>query len=101
MGRATDGPAGGRAGGVTVTDLPPAQARALAAVREYWAEHGGPPSVRDVARAVGSPHPNAAAGLLARLAARGLIEWARTGAARGIWPAGLRDRIRGLVGDHS
>jgi repressor LexA len=65
--------------------LTPRQAQILAAVRDYTAEHGYPPTIREICTASGlrsSSSAHAHIGVLIRL---GLLE-RRHAASRGIWP---------------
>lgn len=73
------------------------QREVLAAIRDYWRAHGNGPTTRDLMAALGFSSPNAVVGHLRPLAKKGLVVWGRGGGARGIWPAGLRERIAAAV----
>jgi len=81
---------------MTATTRPPTkrQATVYAAIVRHWARYGCGPSVRELMRAANTASPNGVVGNLRALVRKGLIEWDRDGTARGIWPAGLRARIR-------
>jgi repressor LexA len=64
-------------------DLTPKQARALAFIRRYAAEHGMPPTRAEIAAGLGFASANAAQAHLKTLARRGAIELV-AGASRGI-----------------
>lgn len=76
------------------------QSEVLAEVRRYWREYGRPPSVRDLMPRVRVTTPQGVVCHLSALAAKGLIEWARDGTSRAVWPAGLRQRIAEMLADH-
>lgn len=78
--------------------LPSGQRRVLDAVIAHWREHGQSPSIRELCTALDIGSPNGVVGHLAALAKKRHIEWDRDRTARGVFLAGLRDRIRGLVG---
>ena len=89
---------------MTTTTLPPLtarQAEVYAAILDYWAEYARPPSVRELGAALGIGSPNGVVCHLAFLTKKGWVEWRKStgqrGTARGIWPAGLRERIAVVV----
>lgn len=71
----------------------PRQAAILKFVTAYWSEHGHGPAVRDIAEAFDIKSPNGVAYHLAALVAAGHLERAGT---RGIWPAGMRTKVKAL-----
>lgn len=79
---------------MTLTDR---QAEIVGVIRGYWHDHGRPPAVRELCGLLGIGSPNGLTCHLRALARKGAIEWERTATARGIWPAGLRQRIRELA----
>ena len=81
---------------MTNTAPTPRQAEVLDFIRRYWVENGRSPTIRDIVQAFGFATTNAAVCHLKPLAAKGMIEWEQE-TARGIWPAGWRDRIREFV----
>lgn len=82
---------------VVPVNLPPGQARVYAAICRVWAEDGRPPTARDLCRLCGIGSPNGVLCHLAPLAKKGVIEWDRANKARGIWPVGLREKIRAAL----
>jgi len=75
----------------------PAQLRMLKAIRAHWARYGVGPTIRDLMAATGIGSPNGVVSHLNNMLAKGIIEWDRKGAARQLWPAGLREKIRQLA----
>ena len=76
------------------------QEKVLSAIRRYWQRHGKPPSIRELMPAVRTTSPNGIVCHLKALAKKGFIEWeCGKGQSRGIWPAGLKSKIRELVCD--
>jgi SOS-response transcriptional repressor LexA len=72
------------------------QAELLALIRRYWLEHQRPPTYRELAAGLGGVQPNAVVQHLKILVRKGAVEW-QPESSRGIWPAGLRARIRAAV----
>jgi SOS-response transcriptional repressor LexA len=81
---------------VTPVAIPPGQRLMLAAIRDFWLEQQRSPTIRELQEALDIRSPNGVVAHLKPLAAKGLIELA-AGTSRGIWPAGLRERIRQAV----
>jgi len=77
--------------------LTPHQQRVLDTIRAYWQRECRPPSIRDLCIALDIASPNGVVCHLLALAKKGAIEWEREKTARGVWPAGLRDRIREML----
>lgn len=76
------------------------EARVLAAIEGAWCVWGRPPSLRELADALGLDSASALMPWLDRLEADGKIErepFAGPGAGRTVWPKGLREGIRGLA----
>lgn len=68
----------------------PRQAAVLRFIGEHLARHQRPPTLREIGRVIGSPHPTAVLAHLTRLAAKGLIEFGDCdSAARSIRIVGL------------
>lgn len=76
----------------TTKPLTERQAAALAFIRDHVAAHGRPPTNRDVARAIGSPHPNGGRQVVMALVAKGALEH-QPGRACGIRLAGADDEL--------
>ena len=82
-----------------MSDLTSRQLEVLAAITDHWARHGLGPTVRELMAALGIRSPNGVACQLKALAAHGAIEWDRGAfAARGVWPAGTRAKVRAVFG---
>lgn len=71
------------------------QRAVLEAIKGHWREHARSPTVRELMGALGFASPQAITGHLKSLAAKGAVEL--DAGSRGIWPAGLRGRIRAAV----
>ncbi len=71
--------------------LSPAQERVLEFIVRHVDEHGSPPTMREIARSVGSKYTNTGATYVEALVAKGMVV-KRDGVARGILitPAGRR-----------
>jgi len=84
---------------------PGRDAAVLAAVWAFWAEHARPPKVRDVQAACDITSTSATGLVLDRLAAAGKLEREVDDDAgggrftRGIWPAGMRERVAAMFRD--
>jgi repressor LexA len=89
----------------TAAPLTDRQAEVLAAIRAYWRDHGRPPALRDLMALLRISSPNGVVCHLKSLHKKGLVELAGDkgphgrALTRGIWPAGLRGRIRELLND--
>lgn len=83
--------------GRVVTPVTDRQRAVYSALCNYWALYGVGPSIRDLCAAVGIGTPNGVIGHLAALEKKGLVVWDRDKTARGVWPAGLKERIATAV----
>lgn len=78
----------------TATDR---QREVYAAICACWRLTGRSPSIRELCDRLGIAGPNAVVGHLRALKRKGLVVWDRDTTARGIWPAGLKERIAAAV----
>lgn len=73
------------------------QREVLDAVRDHWREHATSPTIRYLQARFKYASTNGVVSHLTALNRRKAIEWVRNGKSRMIFPAGLRERIKGVV----
>ena len=71
------------------------QLEVLRHISAYWAAHGDSPSVRELADTL-QINVNGVQNHIDALRLRGLLDEGKTAQRKGLYPAGLREKIRGL-----
>lgn len=83
---------------MATAELTDRQNEVMGAIWEHWRRYQVPPTLRELMAMTGVKSPNGIVGHLRLLASKGAIEWDRDGRSRMIFPAGLREKIKGVVG---